>query len=77
MSKRRQADDGGSPKTKKRRTIPENQLSNDMDVDFPRGGGTSLAPSEVKALKAEALQEANEELFKVSTFLFIAFMNHC
>ncbi|EMD41956.1 hypothetical protein CERSUDRAFT_147388 [Gelatoporia subvermispora B] len=33
------------------------------EVDFPRGGGTSLTPLEVKALRAEAVQEANEELF--------------
>lgn len=35
------------------------------EVDFPRGGGTSLTPLEVKALRAEAVQEANEELFDV------------
>ena len=35
------------------------------DVDFPRGGGTSFTPLEVKAIRAEAVKEANEELFHV------------
>lgn len=35
------------------------------EVDFPRGGGTSFTPLEVKAIRAEALQEANGELFEV------------
>ncbi|GJE87565.1 U3 snoRNP-associated protein Rrp5 [Phanerochaete sordida] len=34
------------------------------EVDFPRGGGTSFTPIEVKAIRAEAVKEANEELFK-------------
>jgi len=36
------------------------------DIDFPRGGGTSLTPLEIKTAKAEAQKEADEELFKVS-----------
>ena len=35
------------------------------EVDFPRGGGTSFTPLEVKAIRAEAMNEANEELFNV------------
>ena len=35
------------------------------EIDFPRGGGTSYTPQEVKAIRAEAIQEAEEELFKV------------
>lgn len=35
------------------------------EVDFPRGGGTSFTPHEVKAIRAEAVKEANAELFKV------------
>ncbi|RDB29525.1 rRNA biogenesis protein RRP5 [Hypsizygus marmoreus] len=34
------------------------------EVDFPRGGGTSFTPVEVKAIRAEAVKEANEELFE-------------
>ncbi|KAF7339807.1 rRNA biogenesis protein RRP5 [Mycena venus] len=33
-------------------------------VDFPRGGGTSFTPLEVKAIRAEAVKEANAELFE-------------
>lgn len=39
------------------------------DVDFPRGGGTSFTALEVKALRAEAAMEADEELFKVRAIL--------
>ncbi|PBK76689.1 U3 snoRNP-associated protein Rrp5 [Armillaria solidipes] len=34
------------------------------DIDFPRGGGTSYTPLEVKTIRAEALKEADSELFK-------------
>ncbi|KAG6911579.1 hypothetical protein DXG01_011882 [Tephrocybe rancida] len=34
------------------------------EVDFPRGGGTSFTPLEVKAIRAEAVKEADEELFE-------------
>lgn len=36
------------------------------DIDFPRGGGTSLTPLEVKTIQAEAVREADQELFAVS-----------
>ncbi|KAE9408289.1 U3 snoRNP-associated protein Rrp5 [Gymnopus androsaceus JB14] len=36
------------------------------EVDFPRGGGTSFTPLEVKAIRAEAVKEANDELFTES-----------
>jgi rRNA biogenesis protein RRP5 len=39
------------------------------DVDFPRGGGTSFTPLEVKAIRAEAVKEANAELFEVRNIL--------
>lgn len=39
------------------------------DVDFPRGGGTSFTPLEVKAIRAEAVKEANAELFEVGHFI--------
>lgn len=35
------------------------------EVDFPRGGGSSLTPYEIKTVRAEAVKEANDELFKV------------
>ena len=34
------------------------------DIDFPRGGGTTFTPQEVKAIRAEAMTEA-DDLFKV------------
>ncbi|KAL1677463.1 hypothetical protein EV122DRAFT_214020 [Schizophyllum commune] len=33
------------------------------EVDFPRGGGSSFTPLEVKAIRAEAVKEANDALF--------------
>jgi rRNA biogenesis protein RRP5 len=39
-------------------------LVND-EVDFPRGGGTSFTPFEVKAIQHEGLEEADQALFKV------------
>lgn len=41
------------------------------EVDFPRGGGTSFTPLEVKAIRAEAVHEANAELFEVSESILI------
>jgi rRNA biogenesis protein RRP5 len=35
------------------------------EVDFPRGGGTSFTPAEVKSIRAEAQREANDDIFKV------------
>jgi len=35
------------------------------EVDFPRGGGTSITPVEVKTIRAEAQREANEDIFRV------------
>lgn len=41
------------------------------EIDFPRGGGTSFTPLEVKTIRAEAVKEANVELFEVRTsFLY-------
>ncbi|PCH33915.1 nucleic acid-binding protein [Wolfiporia cocos MD-104 SS10] len=78
--KKRVLDDAsGNPKTKKSKTgdsekkgkaraekpaAPVSTLTAD-EVDFPRGGGTSFTPLEVKTIRAEAVKEANDELFKV------------
>jgi hypothetical protein len=35
------------------------------EVDFPRGGGTTFTPSEVKKIRIEAIKEADKELFEV------------
>jgi rRNA biogenesis protein RRP5 len=34
------------------------------EIDFPRGGGTTFTAQEVKAIRAEAMKEA-DDLFKV------------
>lgn len=68
----------GHPKAKKTKTEEQSKKSKDKpaqpvstliadEVDFPRGGGTSLTPLEVKTLRAEAAKEADKELFAVRT----------
>ena len=83
--KKRVLDDAAvSPKAKKTKTEGHSKKSKDKtekpaaptstlisdDIDFPRGGGTSLTPLEVKTLRAEAAKEADKELFEVSVLLF-------
>ena len=41
------------------------------EVDFPRGGGSSFTPLEVKTIRAEAFQEANDELFEVRQLIHL------
>ncbi|THH02559.1 hypothetical protein EW026_g275 [Hermanssonia centrifuga] len=75
--KRGLEDASGSPKPKKTKVDEKLHRANKSekpsqvtstlapeDVDFPRGGGTSFTPLEVKAIRAEAVQEANMELFE-------------
>ncbi|KAF7981179.1 hypothetical protein HWV62_34965 [Athelia sp. TMB] len=45
--------------------LPPSKLTAE-EIDFPRGGGSSFTPIEVKAIRAEALQEADDELFEES-----------
>jgi rRNA biogenesis protein RRP5 len=49
-------------------TLPVSALTLE-EVDFPRGGGTSLTPLEVKTIQAEAYREVNEEISKVCIVL--------
>ena len=73
---KRALDETSAPKAKKAKVdktkkkdkpaataVPSSLLTE--DTDFPRGGGTSFTPLEVKAIRAEAAQEADQELFKV------------
>lgn len=54
------------PKTSKEEKAPQPPSTVlAEDVDFPRGGGTSFTALEVKAIRAEAVKEANDELFQV------------
>jgi len=72
------AGEGDSPKKIKLASKPEKKRKSEADqvpvqttsgpngeVDFPRGGGTSFTPAEVKSIRAEAQREANEDIFKV------------
>ena len=75
-SKKRSSDDTVLTKRKKPKlsqtqppaeeNVPSTSLLRPDDVDFPRGGGTSLTAVEYKSVKAEALKELQAELvFKV------------
>ena len=46
------------------------------EVDFPRGGGTSFTPLEVKNIRAEAVKEADEGLFEVRTPYIVTLSLH-
>ncbi|KAH7885958.1 hypothetical protein F5I97DRAFT_1927833 [Phlebopus sp. FC_14] len=74
--KRSLEDDPTLQKRKKNKTSPENIKKKQLDekpvapspltmedIDFPRGGGTSLTALEVKTIRAEAAKEADLELF--------------
>ncbi|KAL0951450.1 hypothetical protein HGRIS_008139 [Hohenbuehelia grisea] len=69
--KRTHEESSSGPKTKKPKTSKQDAESSrpppasaPEEVDFPRGGGTSLTALEVKTLRDEAVKEANEELFE-------------
>ena len=53
---------------KKAKKVKTNDTTPTEEVDFPRGGGTTFTPLEVKAIRAEAVKEVNAELFEVSHF---------
>ncbi|THV06019.1 nucleic acid-binding protein [Dendrothele bispora CBS 962.96] len=69
-AQKRTLDEPSSQKTKRPKTvkneIPAASTLTPDDVDFPRGGGTSFTPFEVKNIRAEGLKEANKELFEES-----------
>jgi rRNA biogenesis protein RRP5 len=86
VSKKRNLEDGTSPKAKKSKLVAEARTDKKQktvkakvradkpldttssivpeEIDFPRGGGTTFTPQEVKAIRAEAITEA-DDLFKV------------
>ena len=45
--------------------VPAPAISAPDEIDFPRGGGSSFTPLEQKAIRAEAIKEADEEIFNV------------
>ncbi|KIJ65006.1 hypothetical protein HYDPIDRAFT_175081 [Hydnomerulius pinastri MD-312] len=50
-------------KSRKEQSAPSTSAMTTEEIDFPRGGGTSLTALEVKAIRAEAAMEADQELF--------------
>ncbi|KAF8445766.1 U3 snoRNP-associated protein Rrp5 [Boletus edulis BED1] len=50
-------------KTHKRDSVPSTSAMTLDAIDFPRGGGSTLTPLEVKTIRAEAVREADQELF--------------
>lgn len=85
-SKKRVLDDASTPKSKKtkvddsskkskapKQDKPLQPASNLLteDIDFPRGGGTTFTPVEVKAIRAEAAKEAEDEIFQVIVHCYI------
>lgn len=71
FTKKRTLDDAQSAQQQKKTKATPSTLPAPIastapeDVDFPRGGGTTFTPLEVKAIRAEAIKEADDELFKV------------
>ncbi len=73
-TKKRVQEEGDGQKRKKQKLANENAptgvhpvtsvLSKD-EVDFPRGGGSSFTPVEYKQIRAEAIKELKDEVFKV------------
>jgi len=47
-------------------SVPSTSAMTLEEIDFPRGGGTTLTPLEVKTIRAEGVREADQELFAVS-----------
>jgi rRNA biogenesis protein RRP5 len=69
-SKKRALEDHSTTRKSKKSKIDNDPVIDPLpvsnpEVDFPRGGGTSFTPLEVKAIRAEATKEANDELFEV------------
>ncbi|KAF8560198.1 hypothetical protein OG21DRAFT_1401925 [Imleria badia] len=57
--------DQSEKKAHKRDPVPSTSAMTLEEIDFPRGGGTTLTPLEVKTIRAEAVKEADQELFAV------------
>ncbi|KAL6310100.1 U3 snoRNP-associated protein Rrp5 [Sparassis latifolia] len=63
-AKKKKVDDAGiKQKASTGKPVASTSSVVQEEVDFPRGGGTSFTPLEVKTIRAEAAKEANEELF--------------
>jgi rRNA biogenesis protein RRP5 len=67
---KKQKRDKAKVKADKRLETTSNIVSE--EIDFPRGGGTTFTPQEVKTIRAEAMTEA-DDLFKVRV-QYVVFM---
>ena len=70
------APDGGQRKKAKISEPPKpvQSVLRPEEVDFPRGGGTSLTAAEYKTIRTEALKELNnEDVFKVRSIYSLFF----
>jgi hypothetical protein len=47
-------------------SITKSSLALSEEIDFPRGGGSSLTPLELKETRAEGFREAESQIFKVN-----------
>ena len=72
-SKKRNLEDDTSLKADKPLETTSNIVPG--EIDFPRGGGTTLTPQEVKAIRFEAMTEA-DDLFKVRNQCVVSNFSH-
>ena len=72
--KKRAQEEGDGNKRKKQKISNENASTSTQpvtsvlsreEVDFPRGGGSSFTPIEYKQIRAEAIKELKDDVFKV------------
>jgi rRNA biogenesis protein RRP5 len=79
MPGKKRASEGQSTtrKAKKQKLgdVANDSLLLSTEVDFPRGGGTTFTPLEVKAIRSEAIKEADDDLFEVCVNLIASVPN--
>ncbi|CAG8647448.1 11805_t:CDS:2, partial [Acaulospora colombiana] len=52
--------------SRKEHSVAKSSLALSEEIDFPRGGGSSLTPLELKETRAEGIREADSQIFKDS-----------
>ncbi|KAI9461748.1 hypothetical protein HD554DRAFT_2323642 [Boletus coccyginus] len=62
-SKKTKLSEKSEKKTHSGDSVPSTSAMTLEEIDFPRGGGTTLTPLEVKTIRAEGVREADQELF--------------
>lgn len=83
--KKRTQEDGDGQKRKKQKVSNENASTSAQpvtsvlmkdEVDFPRGGGSSFTPVEYKQIRAEAIKELKDDVFKVCYIIDLPSASH-